>query len=595
MAKNLLRFFQKNYIAFGLVVLFIALAFTFCMQFSEAKERQIKHIKKDRSIEIKQMQKKAFSFFDSGKFDSALFYFNKTQLLCVPKEDYPDEYVESLNYMVEILQRYGNYYEAETTLIKAFPYLEKTSNIKYAVNAYTFMGYNYMYTYDYEKALYYHKKALKKAVSTFRKSRILAEIAFVYMQQKKYQKAIDLLEPIVKYKIEDKITPSKTNYQRAAILYNLGLSYLRIGNHREAAFKCFKESQDLTFTLNDDYEFISNYYAFYLYYSKYYNPKLKKLNAEKAYYYAKKAKSAINETEMLANLIEADNAENSKKYWKVYIKKVDSLAISRKTAKNQFADIIYNSRKDRDENLELKTQKAERELELERQKNHNIILYISIVLVLSTLLFLFFRLSKKGKREKNEAIYISETRISKKLDAELANDLYHTINLIKKGNLEQSENKDQLLNNLENIYSKTRNISKENSFIITDENYISELKEMISGYKTNKVNILMQGFDAVRWNQIEKNKKIILYRVLQEVFLNMKKHSEATLVSTTFKIIEKNLIVTYADNGVGTANKNFILKNGLQNVENRIKTINGTITFDRNSDKGFRLSFTFPI
>ncbi|MTH17359.1 tetratricopeptide repeat-containing sensor histidine kinase [Flavobacterium sp. LC2016-01] len=541
------------------------------------------------------MQKKAYAFWDSGKNDSALFYFNKTKLLCEPKADYADYYVGSINNIVEILQQNGDYYEAETTLIKAFPYLEKTTNVKYPVNAYTFMAYNYLYTYDYEKALYYHKKALKKAVSTFRKARILSEIAFVYMHQKKYQEAIDLLEPIARYKIVDKITPSNTDVQRAAILYNLGLSYLYRGNHKKSAFKCFDESLKLTLTLNDEYELIGNYHAFYKYYLKYNNPELKKRYAEKAYYCAKKAKSATNEINMLAQLIEADSPENSKKHWKVYIRMVDSLIVSRKKAKNQFADAIYNSKKDKEENLELKTQKAEKELQLERQKNRNIILYISIVFVLSAFLFLFFRLSKKGKKEKNEAIYMSETRISKKLDAELANDLYQTINLIQKGNLEQNENKDQLLNSLENIYLKTRNISKENSFITTNENYISELKEMISGYKTDKVNIILNGFDAIRWNEIEKNKKIILYRVLQELFLNMKKHSQASLASTTFKINEKNLIVTYADNGTGTKNNNFILKNGLQNVESRIKTINGTITFDKNSDNGFKLSFTFPI
>ncbi len=551
MIKNLLRFFQKKYILFCLLLFAIILAAIFSTQFSEAKNLQIKYIRKDNSPEIKQMQKKANAFWDVGKTDSAIFYFNKTQLLCYPKEDYADDYVGSLCNIVEILQQNGDYYEAETTLIKAFPYLEKTTNVKYPVNAYTFMAYNYLYTYDYEKALYYYKKALKKAVSTFRKARILSEISFVYMHQKKYQKAINLLEPIAKYKIADKITPSNTDVQRASILYNLGLSYLRLGNHKEQAFKCFDESLKLTLTLNDDYELIGNYYAFYLYYLKYNNPELKKLNAQKAYNCAKRAKSATNEINMLANLIEADDAENSKKHWKIYIRKVDSLIVGRKKAKNQFADAIYNSKKDKEENLELKTQKAEKELQLERQKNRNIVLYISIIFVLSGLLFLFLRLSKKGKKEKNEAIYISEARISKKLDAELANDLYHTISLIQKGNLEQNENKDQLLNNLENIYSKTRNISKENSFILTDENYISELKEMISGYKTEKVNILMQGFDTVRWSEIDKNKKIILYRVLQEVFLNMKKHSEATLVSTTFKINQKNIIVTYADNGIG--------------------------------------------
>ncbi|WP_051234357.1 tetratricopeptide repeat-containing sensor histidine kinase [Flavobacterium denitrificans] len=595
--KNLFHFFKKNYIFLCLPIFITVLAFSFFTQFSEAKERQIQHVKKDRSAEIKQMQKKAYAFWDSDKNDSALFYFNKTQLLCEPKADYADYYCGSLNNMVEILQRYGNYYEAEATLIKAFPYLEKTTNTKYAVNAYTFMAYNYLYTYDYEKALYYHKKALKKAVSTFRKSRILSEIAFVYMHQERYQEAINLLEPIarVRYKIADKITPSNTTPLRAAILYNLGLSYLYHGNHKEEAFKCFDESLKLTLTLNDDYELIGNYHAFYKYYKKYNNPELKKINAEKAYYCAKRAKAASYEINMLAQLIEADNAENSRKHWKVYIKKVDSLIVSRKKAKNQFADAIYNSKKDREENLELKTQKAEKELQIERQKNRNIILYISIVFALSAFLFLFFHLSKKGKKEKKDAIYISEARISRKLDAELANDLYHTIALVQKEDLELSQNKNQLLNNLEEIYSKARNISKENSLITTDENYISELKEMISGYKTQKVNILLQGFDTVRWNQIEKNKKIILYRVMQELFLNMKKHSEASLVSVTLKISNNILTASYVDNGIGTKNNPLILKNGLQNVENRIKTIKGTITFDKNSDKGFKLSFTFPI
>ncbi|WP_431242768.1 hypothetical protein ACQ9BO_23975 [Flavobacterium sp. P21] len=365
------------------------------------------HIKKDRTAEIEQMHKKAFAFFDSGKFDSAFFYFNKTQLLCEPKEDYADYYVGSLNHMVEIQQRHGNYYEAEATLIKAFPYLEKTTNGKYAINAYTFMAYNYLYTYDYEKALYYHKKALKKAISTFRKARILSEIAFVYMHQEKYQEAINILESLarVRNKIEDKITPSNTIPQRATILYNLGLSYLYLGNHKEEAFKCFNESLKLTLTLNDDYELVGNYHAFYKYYKKYNNPELKKINAEKAYYCAKRAKATTYEINMLAQFIEADNAENSRKHWKIYSRKVDSLIVSRKKAKNQFADAIYNSKKDREENLELKTQKAEKELQLERQKNRNIILYISIVFVLSAFLFYSFIFPKKARKKKRCNLY----------------------------------------------------------------------------------------------------------------------------------------------------------------------------------------------
>ncbi|GAA6772579.1 hypothetical protein AAGS39_33320 [Flavobacterium sp. CGRL2] len=278
MIKNLFlfRFFQKKHIIFCLLIFGIILATIFYIQLSKAKNDKVLHINTDRSVAIKQMMEKSNAFWYSGKNDSALFYFNRTQLLCYPKADYADYYVGSLNNMVEILQQNGNYNEAETTLIKAFPYLEKTTNVKYAVNAYTFMAYNYLYMYDYEKALYYHRKALKKAISTFRKARILSEIAFAYMHQKKYQEAVNLLEPISKCKIADKITPSNTNAQRAAILYNLGLSYLRLGDHKDEALKCFNESLELTLKLNDDYELIGNYYAFYLFYSKYHNPVLKK-------------------------------------------------------------------------------------------------------------------------------------------------------------------------------------------------------------------------------------------------------------------------------------------------------------------------------
>ncbi|RXM41779.1 hypothetical protein [Flavobacterium sp. YO64] len=75
----------------------------------------------------------------------------------------------------------------------------------------------------------------------------------------------------------------------------------------------------------------------------------------------------------------------------------------------------------------------------------------------------------------------------------------------------------------------------------------------------------------------------------------MKNASNASLVIVSFKIIQKNITVTYSDNRVGTENKKTFLKNTMQNVENRIKTINGTINFDHNSEKGFKINFTFPL
>ncbi|RED18881.1 hypothetical protein BD847_4128 [Flavobacterium cutihirudinis] len=595
MIKNLIQFFQKKYTVFCLLLFCSVLAISFSVQYYEAKEKEIKYIKKDQSVEIKKRIEKGNAFLNAGKSDSAFLYFNKAQLICNPKENYVDDYVYSLTNIADIQHRNGDFYEAETTLTKTFPYLEKTSKPKFAINVYSLMANNYSRTYDNENGLLYQKKALKKAVSTFRKAAILSDIGFIYLQQERYKEAIDLLEPLTKRKIVDKIEPKYTDIQRSAILYNLGMCYLRIGNHKELALNCFNESLELTLKTKDDYELIANYFALYSFYKTYNNPKLKKIYAQKAYDCAKKVKASTYQINMLANLIEADNAENSQKHWETYIRMVDSTLISRKKAQNQFANIIYDSNKDKAENLELKNKKVENELQLERQKNRSTISYVIITFSVFLVLFLSLYMSSKGKKEKIEAINESELRISKKLHDELANDVYETLSFATSNDMKNFDNKEKLLSNLDQIYYKARNISKENSLIKTNEEYLPALKEMISGYKTPSVNILLNGFDSLDWNKLDRSKKIILYRVLQELFENMKKHSNASLVSFTIKINDKNLMATYIDNGDWTKNNRLILKNGLQNVENRIKTINGTITFVNNLEKGFKASFNFPI
>lgn len=51
--------------------------------------------------------------------------------------------------------------------------------------------------------------------------------------------------------------------------------------------------------------------------------------------------------------------------------------------------------------------------------------------------------------------------------------------------------------------------------------------------------------------------------------------------------------INYSDNGIGTDNL-LNLKNGLQNAENRILSINGTINFDTAPEKGFKVKIEIP-
>lgn len=167
----------------------------------------------------------------------------------------------------------------------------------------------------------------------------------------------------------------------------------------------------------------------------------------------------------------------------------------------------YDSKREKEENLKLKAQKIKNELQLEKQESKNIISYIIIILVSCLIVFVYYYLNARNNRQKIEAAYQSETRISKKLHDELANDIYHTLAFVENRNLSAEENRSHLLKKLDDIYSRTRDVSKENNPILGNQNFTISLKEMISGFNTSKINLLINGLDEISWNQLDEVKK----------------------------------------------------------------------------------------
>lgn len=544
----------------------------------------------DHTAEIKRLTDIADVLFDQNKKDSAFIYYNKAKLLCDPRNNTID-HVYALSSMAEIRQSQGNYILSEAIITEALPYLNTIKNPRYAWIVYNILGINYTNSYDFTNAILYFKKSIALKSSVWRKSLAINNLAVVYMEQGKYSEAADLFTILAQQKNSSKFD-AKNNNDYAFIIDNLGFCYYKLENPK--ALACYYEGLKIRLQPKNGDGLCTSYIHLSTYFVKS-NPTLAKQYALKAYLRATKNKSVSKRINSLSKLINTSQGNDLKKYTLKYIQLVDSVEVAQRKDKNQFANLKYIARQEKKENLRLKAQKIENELQLERQKHRNIISYIIIVFVIGLITILCFYLISKGKKEKNTAIYNSEIRISKKLNSELSNDVYHTLLFAENNDLELRENKEQLLTNLDNIYFRTRNISKENSPVITDHNYSVALKEMISEFKTTDLNILLNGFDSISWNEINKNKKIILYRVLQELFLNMKKHSKATLVSLTFKIQNKNITINYIDNGIGFDAENIFFKNGLQNVESRIKTINGTVIFDSNSKKGFKLSFDFPL
>ena len=488
--------------------------------------------------------------------------------------------------MAHSQQTSGDYVGSEKNLIEALFFTQLNSSYKSA--AYNLLGISSKELYNYEDALYYYTKAKSFVEDSLERVPTENNIATVYIKMQKYDSSIKILESILKSSL------LTTNYTRKArVQDNLGYSYFKTNRNFEG-LALMKKSLLLRKKNKDFYGSIESNLHLAEYYQKI-NSQYSKKHAEEAYITATKLNSIDERLRSISFLIANIHEKATPNYALDYIRLNDSILKVRNNARDQFIKIKYDSDKNREENLNLKTQKAENALLLEQQKNRNLILYLIVGITIMISILVYNYLLAKNKREKIKTSYITEIRIAKKLHNELANDVYHTMAFAETQDLSTTHNKEILLSNLNTIYSSTRNISRENSTIETGILFVYHLKEMMSGFTTGTVNVLTNGIDSVNWLEIESSKKIMIYRVLQELLVNMKKYSQSSLVALTFKKNGNSLQINYTDNGVGASLEQLHSKNGLQNVKNRIQAIKGTIIFDDKSDRGFKVHFILPI
>ncbi|OED44381.1 hypothetical protein AB832_02055 [Flavobacteriaceae bacterium (ex Bugula neritina AB1)] len=120
---------------------------------------------------------------------------------------------------------------------------------------------------------------------------------------------------------------------------------------------------------------------------------------------------------------------------------------------------------------------------------------------------------------------------------------------------------------------------------------MEELKNLILQYNSNQVKVItnLSEFD---WQMIPDYKKIAVYRVIQELFINAKKHSGCARITLMTKDVEKKRVITYTDDGIG-CDISRVKTNGLINAENRMENIKGKLTFETSPRLGFRAILLF--
>lgn len=527
---------------------------------------------------------KGIANLERKNYNSAFYNFNKSKIDFETLKDSAN-IIFNLIKMASIQQINGDYYGSKETLTEALPYLKKKDIYSASIN--NFFGIADKELSNYDDAIYYYNEAIKDLEDSSSKVPPLNNIAVLYILQKKYDKAIPILESILQQETSKSKLSSKS---KARVLDNLGFAYFKIEKNTEG-LSLINQSLAIRNQNDDSYGSLQSYLHLAEYYS---TTDSKKSNeyAQLACQIATKLNSVDERLEALSFLM-TNNSSNNTAYAKKYVVLNDSIIKIRNNFKNKFAKIKYDSKKEKDENQKLRLEKAENLLSLQEAKYQKIVAGIGIIFLIIVIVILVRYYRNQSRIEKIKTSYDTETRIAKDIHDELANDVFYAITFAQTQSLTKEDIKETLLQKLNHIYTRVRGISRENNTIETGANYAIHLKEMLSTYNSDSTNIIINSIEKVNWDTIDEIKKITIHRVLQELMVNMKKHSEASLVVLKFENTANAITIHYTDNGKGFE-KNKIVKNGLQNMENRILAIKGTITFDTEPEKGFKVKISMP-
>ncbi len=485
-----------------------------------------------------------------------------------------------LSEMATAQSQMTDYIGSQETATEALELLPE-SDSSYVSNSLNVIATAYRRQGLYQEAIVEWQNALKYATSTAESLSNLNNIALSLQDEKKYQEAIAIFENILERSNQTSINSQARFLDNLAFTKWLKDSSAKVEKDLLKAAAIRKEVNDQNGLL-----------ASYDHLSQYYRSKAKNLSrtyADSLLLTARKVHSKNSELNAIQKLIDLSSSDQAKELSLKFISLNDSIRNENIRAKNLFAKIKYDENQKQKKITDLQQETVKQKLEKQQLKNQTIILSLVGLLLIVSGGFAYFYIKQKYKREKIREAHKTETRISKRIHDELANDIYNLMSGM------QAFAPADIMDKLENIYKRTRNISRENSSIPLNSNYIHHLLSTLSSISSRKTRLIVRGEESIKWAQITSEKKIIIYRVLQELMINMNKHSGASLVAIIFAEEKNFLSIQYSDNGIGMQDENLNSGNGIHNMKNRLASINGSIHFEPEVNKGLKVSIRVAI
>jgi len=510
---------------------------------------------------------------------NALNYF-QTQRSLHKEQNYISAEIYDLIYVSQIQKKIGFLYHSENSAVEALKLLDQLKEDQWVIDSrmtlFNHFGLLYMELGNYESSLDYYDRVLKNTDDPEIINTVLNNIGNVYLEQEQFQIAIDYYNKSYKNSLN---YDNKKQIARALDNFGYAQSKIEIPEALTNMTKALMIREEI----NYDQGIITSFLHLGEYYKNINEKEKAIICVNKALKIADYSNNVTYKRSALSLSIELNGNLRDIEFIRIN----DSISKFERVAKNEYASIIYDFDKEA-------KRANENELQTEKEKSKRILYQALGVFVLLLSILAYFITKFKHKKEKIQQVYYIEKRISKKIHDELGNDIFYLMAQIQSNPKALLNNKGvKVLNGLNSIYGKARDIARTYTKIETGDTFGDELTALLNSYGSNDTKIVTTKIDPLFWKSVSNTKKIELYRILQELLTNMKKHSQASFAAVTFTKKQNKVFVNYADNGIGMSKENFKLNNGLSNVESRINAMNGNITFDTKPNEGFKVEIRF--
>lgn len=244
------------------------------------------------------------------------------------------------------------------------------------------------------------------------------------------------------------------------------------------------------------------------------------------------------------------------------------------------------------------------------------IIFIVVIMIVVTVFIVKSRskLFEKELEKRNleiefqKQIFLKTIEIQENERKRIAQDLHDDISsklialslnlhLLQSDKTKDSEKKD-IINTIESINNTTIETSRKIAHelfppLLEKFGLCEALEEIVSEYNKSK-QIQINFKNQVDLSNLEKEKQLHTYRIIQELINNSIKHGTALLITIAFKSENSKITCSYTDNGIGLDKTRFESAKGLGfiNIESRLKSIGGNYQIDF-SMQGFNLQFEF--